>query len=289
MVIATITSGLGNQLFQYALARHLSLINRCSLYFDLRFYKSEYARETSRSFKLNKFNIAYKEIDRSVEWGIKVTKLFPSQTLSPFFRTLRERHYHFDPEVLEAKEPFLNVKGYWHSERYFRSSQAIIRNELQFNNPGGRGFDRYLREIQHAGNAVSVHVRRGDYVHHPEFSQTFGFIGLAYYEKAMEIMTSKVPDSVFFIFTDDKSWVLENFPKGGNYVFVDVEGSDADLDDLHLMKTCRHHIIANSSYSWWGAWLNGYPDKIVIAPKEWFRNQPDWNTKDLLPESWLKI
>lgn len=289
MVVATITSGLGNQLFQYALARHLALKNESSLYFDLRFYRSEYARETSRSFKLDQFNIEFREIDRPVELGIKASKLFPSRTFKPFFRTIQEPHYHFDPKVLEAREPFLNLKGYWHSERYFKPSEDVIRKELQFKNTKGRYFDHYRQEIQHAGNAVSVHVRRGDYVHHPEFSQTFGFIGLAYYERAMQILESRIPACTFFIFTDDKPWVLENFPEGRNYVFVDVDGSNADLDDLHLMKLCRHHIIANSSYSWWGAWLNEGPEKVVVAPEKWFRNQPNWDTRDLLPEAWLKV
>lgn len=289
MVIATITSGLGNQLFQYALARQLSQMRNSSLLFDLRFYKSEYSRETNRSFKLNRFNIAFSEINRPIEFGIKLTKLFPRQNLNPLFLTLKEPHYHFDPSVLEAKASFLNLKGYWHSEKYFKSAEKVIREELRFSNLVGANFDFYKNEICRSEYPVSVHIRRGDYVNHPEFSKTFGFIGLEYYEKAMQLIHAKFSNCRFFIFTDDKPWVQENFKNKRDLTFVDNMGFDADLDDLHLMKLCKHNIIANSSFSWWGAWLNDNPGKLVIAPERWFKNQPTWDTKDLLPNSWLKI
>lgn len=289
MVIATITSGLGNQLFQYALARQLSLVKHSGLFFDLRFYKSEYSRKTDRSFKLNRFNICFQEINKVTELGIKFTKLFPNHSFTPVFQTLSEQHYHFDSSVLDAKSVLLNLKGYWHSEKYFKSAEKEIRQELIFNNPKGLNFELYKHEICKSECPISVHIRRGDYVNHPEFSKTFGFIGLEYYEKAMQLVEAKFPDCRFFIFTDDKPWVSEHFKNKEELTFVDNNGPDADLDDLHLMKLCKHNIIANSSFSWWGAWLNDSPDKLVVAPERWFKNQPTWNTKDLLPDSWLKI
>lgn len=289
MVISTITSGLGNQLFQYALGRQLALKHRSGLYFDLRFYKSEYSRETNRSFKLDRFNIPFTEIDKLTEWKIRTTRLFPDRTFPPFFKTIKEKHYHFDPSVLKADEYFLNLKGYWHSEKYFADAALTIRRELVFRNPVSVEFNQFKREIQGSENAVSVHIRRGDYVHHPEFSKTFGFLGLEYYRQAINLFKERIPGCRFFIFTDDKPWVVENFHKENCFVYVDNTGPDADLDDLHLMKLCKHNIIANSSFSWWGAWLNDNVHKTVIAPEKWFKNQPTFDTKDLLPDSWLKI
>lgn len=289
MVIATITSGLGNQLFQYALARQLSLVRHSNLFFDLRFYKSEYSRETNRSFKLDRFNISFDEISKVTELGIKFTKLFPNQSFDSVFQTVKEQYYHFDPSVLDAKGLLLNLKGYWHSEKYFKSAEKEIRYELKFNNQKGVNFEKYKHEVDNSECPVSVHIRRGDYVNHPEFSKSFGFIGLEYYEKAMQLIEARFPGCRFFIFTDDKPWVLEHFGDKETLTFVDNIGPDADLDDLHLMKLCRHNIIANSSFSWWGAWLNDSLDKLVVAPERWFKNQPTWDTKDLLPDSWLKI
>jgi len=289
-IISAITSGLGNQLFQYAIARQLSIINNAALFLDLRFYQSVYSRETNRSFKLDKFKIPFRQIDKRHEYALKAAKLFPRQSLYPFINSIKEDRYHFNPAVIQAyPHHLLSLKGYWHSEKYFKDAVTVIRQELAFNNVPGAAFDTYHRQIKNTVNAVSVHIRRGDYVSHPEFSKTFGFIGLDYYTKAISLMKEKYPDAVFYIFTDDQKWVKENFPTAAHFIFVSNTGVDADLDDLHLMKTCKHHIIANSSFSWWGAWLNAHPDKVVIAPQHWFKHQPDWDTKDLLPEAWIKI
>ena len=289
-IISTITSGLGNQLFQYAIARQISLVNEAALYMDLRFYQSDYSRESNRSFKLDKFNIAFQQIDNSTGYALKAAKLLPCQSLYPLIYTLQEDCYHFNPAVLRKYPYYLvSLKGYWHSEKYFRDATTIIRQELTFNNVPGSAFAAYHRHINNATNAVSVHIRRGDYVSHPEFSKTFGFIGLDYYTNAIKLMKEMFPDSVFYVFTDDQQWAKENLLAADNFIFISNTGVDADLDDLHLMKSCDHHIIANSSYSWWGAWLNPSPDKVVIAPKNWFKHQPEWDTRDLLPAGWLKI
>lgn len=289
-IISAITSGLGNQLFQYAIARQLSLTNNASLYLDLRFYQSAYSKETNRSFKLDKFKIPFRQIDKSFEYALKAAKLFPRQSLYPFINTLKEDSYHFNAAVIQ-KYPYylLSLRGYWHSEKYFTGASTLIREELVFNHVTGPAFETYHKHIKDAVNPISIHIRRGDYVSHPEFSKTFGFIGLDYYKEATRLMKEKYPDAVFFVFTDDQIWVKENFLTADTFIYVNNTGVDADLDDLYLMKTCRHHIIANSSFSWWGAWLNTNPDKVIIAPKVWFKLQPDWDTKDLLPSSWIKI
>ena len=290
MIITRITSGLGNQLFQYALGRSLALQHKTSLYFDLSYYRQAYETDTLRAFKLDRFNIDYEVLNNSPYLYVsKFTKLLPNRTLKPLFRFVQEKHFHFDAGVRKASAAFVTLDGFWQSERYFGENEPIIRQDLQFNRETGDTFARYKTEIAQSQQPVSLHIRRGDYVNHPEFSKSFGFLGLDYYQAAIALLKSRFASFKLFIFSDDPEWVRENLITDVDYTLVVNTGADADLDDLHLMSLCSHHVIANSSFSWWGAWLNADPDKVVIAPKTWFRNKPDWNTADLVPTSWLRV
>ncbi|GAB3899472.1 alpha-1,2-fucosyltransferase [Spirosoma agri] len=290
MVVARIAGGLGNQLFQYALGRSLALRNNTSLYFDLSYYKQEYATDTPRKFKLYPFNIDYVLLDTSPFLYVsKATKLAPNRTLKPLFEFLEESQFHVEPRVLKAKSSFIITDGCWQSEDYFSDCADVIRKELTFKRQTGETFDYYKEIIRQAEIPVSLHIRRGDYVSHPEFSQSFGFLGLDYYQQAIPLLLNQFPTAKFFIFSDDPDWVKQNLTLNVPHEFVTNAGSEADLDDLQLMGLCYHHIIANSSFSWWGAWLNPRTDKVVIAPKHWFKNKPTWNTKDLIPTRWIRI
>ncbi|GAB4039794.1 alpha-1,2-fucosyltransferase [Spirosoma jeollabukense] len=290
MIISRITSGLGNQLFQYAVARHLALKNKTALYLDLSYYKYQYDTDTPRAFKLGHFSVPYRILQQSpVEYLSKATKLLPNRSLPPFFLFLKEKHFHFDEQVLAARGQCITLDGFWQSEAYFRENADTIRRELMLTGAPSPEFEAYQQQIRDASMPVSVHVRRGDYVNHPEFSQTFGFVGLDYYKQAIRQVTSLLESPQFYVFSDDQAWVRQNLPLPDNTVFVQNTGPDSDVADLVLMSRCRHHIIANSSFSWWGAWLNPNPDKAVITPKHWYKNKPDWNTKDLLPSTWLAL
>jgi hypothetical protein len=289
MVISKITSGLGNQLFQYALGRHLALQAGTSLWLDLRYFHQEYATDTVRKFKLDRFNVPYNLLDTSAWlWASKATRLLPGRSLRPLVDTRHEADFHFDPAVVRPAAPLTILWGFWQSERYFAESAAQIRQELTFNRPLSKSFLDYQQKIAAASVPISVHVRRGDYVTHPEFSQSFGFVGLAYYQNALSHLHRLFPDATLFFFSDDPDWVRANIKTDQPHVFVQNSGPDADVDDLQLMSLCRHHVIANSSFSWWGAWLDPNPNKVVIAPQRWFANKP-WDTKDLLPPSWLRL
>ena len=290
MVISRITSGLGNQLFQYALARSLALQNNTSLYFDLSYYQQGYETDTLRTFKLDQFNINYEVLNTSPYLYVsKFTKVLPNRTLKPFFTFVKENQFHFEPGVLKANAPFITLEGFWQSERYFDDKADTIRKELTFERTTGKTFDGYKTEIEHTENPVSLHIRRGDYVNHPEFSTSFGFLGLDYYRAAIAWLKDRFSEFKLFIFSDDPEWVRENLELDVTYTLVVNTGNDADLDDLQLMSLCSHHVIANSSFSWWGAWLNASEDKVVVAPKVWFRNKPDWNTADLVPPTWIRL
>ena len=290
MIISRITSGLGNQLFQYAVARHLSLKNKTPLYVDLSYYLQSYSDDTVRNFKLGNFSVPYHTLQQSpLEYVSKATKLLPNRSLRPFFLFLKEKQFHFDEQILRAQAGCVIMEGFWQSEAYFRDSAEMIRRDLQLNGVPSLEFNKYKQLIQDSPTPVSIHVRRGDYVNHPEFSKTFGFIGIDYYKQAINLAKKALNDPHFFVFSDDKEWSQTNLPLPDNSVFVQNTGPNGDVADLMLMSHCQHHIIANSSFSWWGAWLNPNADKLVVAPKNWYKDKPTWNTKDLIPSTWLSI
>ena len=290
MIITKITSGLGNQLFQYAVGRSLAIRNNTSLYFDLSYYKQLYDTDTPRAFKLNKFAIDYKLLHTSpYQYISKATKLLPNRTLKPFFTWQNEKHFHVDPAVLQVRSSFVMLDGFWQSAGYFADCEAVIRRELTFNRETNPTFKSYRQAIEQAEQPISVHIRRGDYVTHPEFSQSFGFVGVDYYRAAIARLTTQFPAATLFLFSDEPTWVQENLTPNVPHIFVKNTGHDADLDDMQLMSLCHHHIIANSSFSWWGAWLNADKHKVVLAPQRWFKHKPDWNTKDLVPATWLRL
>ena len=290
MVITRITSGLGNQLFQYALGRSLALSTNSPLYLDLSYYQYQYDTDTPRTFKLDRLGLTYTRLDTSpYRYLSKVARLLPARWLKPVIQLISEPHFHVDPAVLTARASVISLSGFWQSERYFAAHADQIRRDLTAQPRTGHLVSAYKNAIQRADVPVSLHIRRGDYVTHPTFSRAFGFIGLDYYRAAIEQLASRFPTLSLFVFSDDPAWVADNFRANVPVVSVVNTGPNADLDDLYLMRHCHHHIIANSSFSWWGAWLNPRPDKVVVAPRHWFRDKPDWNTTDLLPAGWLRV
>lgn len=291
MIIAKVSHGLGNQLFQYATARHLSIIKKTTLCLDTRYYHHDYETDTPREFKLDKFPIQFTLLDKSplLVYLSKSTKLVKGRTLKPFFHLISEQNNRFNPAVLETNSLFVYLKGFWQSEKYFFDSADIIRKELSFSFLTHATTQYYRQLVAAATNAVSIHIRRGDYVNNSGFNQQYGFIGLEYYYNAIEIIKQKTGACNFFVFSDDPAWVAENLDIGSDYVFVDNNRGDGDMADVHIMSLCKHHIIANSSFSWWGAWLNGSPNKIAISPREWYKNKPGFVMDDLIPASWIKV
>ncbi|QMW02140.1 alpha-1,2-fucosyltransferase [Spirosoma foliorum] len=288
MIISRISSGLGNQLFQYAVGRNLALTKKTALYIDLSYYRCEYSDDTPRKFKLDFFSVSYNNLQKSpLEYLSKATRLLPNRSWRPFVAYLKEKYFHFDPQVLTEDVGCLILQGFWQSEAYFRQHADTIRRELQLSRIPSIEFEAYHQQIQDSPLPVSIHVRRGDYVSHPDFSKRFGFVGLDYYQRAVDILTKQHKNPQFFVFSDELAWAKQNLTLPEHTVFVQNTGPTADVADLVLMSRCHHHIIANSSFSWWSAWLNHNPDKLIIYPKNWFRNQPDWNTKDLHPSGWL--
>jgi hypothetical protein len=179
------------------------------------------------------------------------------------------------------------LDGYWQSERYFADVSDRLRSEFTFKASAAGRNAEIAGEIA-AVNAVSLHVRRGDYATNPAMTAMHGICPIDYYDRAVEFVIERVADPVFFLFSDDPDWVREHLKIDWAVVVVEHNDSDTGHEDLRLMGLCRHHVIANSTFSWWGAWLNPSPEKIVVAPKRWFA-EDSIDTSDLLPADWVTL
>lgn len=263
--------GLGNQMFQYAFgyarSKHLSV--------DLCIDLSALETDSQRNYQLDGFpTIVYK-------------KKY-SECMHSLSRRYNEKHFYFDADSIAQGDGTYYV-GYWQSEKYFKHIQNEIYSLYKFNNPIDNYSISCLNKIL-LTNSVSLHVRRGDYITSKAANEILGACGISYYQAATEFFKSKFNNVHFFIFSDDISWVKKNlnFLTREECEFIEYDNGSHDIDELHLMSRCTHHIIANSTFSWWGAWLNCNPEKIVIAPKRWFRSS-GYETKDLIPEKWEQL
>ena len=294
-IIVKLIGGLGNQMFQYAMGRALADRHHVSLKLDLTGFKQDPLRKFELGEMQIRADIATKKDLKGLA-GRVGTKFSRIDLLTKIFRVMvrikrplmifREKSFLFDPEVNLLQFP-IYLEGYWQSERYFLSIADHIRHDFRLGVALDEANEKMHEQIMRK-NAVSIHIRRGDYVSNPASSQYHGVCSMEFYRDAITYICARVESPHFFVFSDDHLWVADNLVIDHPLTLVQINGPDRGLFDLALMKSCRHHIIANSSFSWWGAWLNPSPDKIVVAPKRWF-NQANQDTRDLLPESWIKL
>lgn len=196
-----------------------------------------------------------------------------------------EPHFHYWPGIDRVPaESYLS--GYWQSEKYFWEAIQTIRSDFTFKLPMSKHNAALANQIVKV-NAISLHVRRGDYAKNPKTAATHGLCSLDYYRSAIKYVTDRVEAPTFYVFSDDPVWVKENLKIDFPCVYVDHNSGAESYNDMRLMSMCKHHIIANSSFSWWGAWLNPGPDKIVVAPRKWFANGND--VTDLIPGEWILL
>lgn len=283
MIVSKLSGGLGNQMFQYALGRNLSLKNNSRLVLDTSCLQIKEG-VTGREFALGDFMI-----NADVRNEAELEKQFlqkVKRTLNPFYRkqVVLEKQFNFDPEILATPSNSVLV-GYWQSEKYFAENLAVIKKELEFKPHIKNQLNELGKKII-GSNSVSIHFRRGDYVSNSEINQIHGLCRLEYYHDALDLIFERHTDIRLFIFSDDLDWVKRNFKRDCEMNFVENSGSA--ISDMYLMSLCKHHIIANSSFSWWGAWLATFPQKIVIAPKNWFKVSSR-NSSDILPPSWIRL
>jgi len=296
MIIVKLWGGMGNQMFQYAAARRLAHVNGDILKLDTRWFGRQVAGDTLRSYELEPFSIAAEPASsaecrrlRGIDtrsWPKIVKRALSAVGYTTPASLVTEKHFHFDPEILQVKGD-VYLEGYWQSERYFQEAEEVIRREFTIRTlprPETAGLLERMRQT----DSVSVHFRRGDYVTNANAATYHGTLAMEYYQKAIPEVCSRLRDPLLFVFSDDQEWVRANLRTTVPVVYVAEDGPRAAMEELRLMSACKHHIIANSSFSWWGAWLGSNPEKTVIAPERWFRSG-EMSTRDLLPEGWSRL
>jgi hypothetical protein len=286
MIIVKLIGGLGNQFFQYAAGRRLALKNNTILKLDLTNYENvdpKYRHYGLSPFNINENIATREEIDSLKKNGL--AKIFEKFKPDHKQTEIKYHGYDFDTNILNLGDNII-LNGYWQSEKYFKDIKDVLHKELVLKNGFGEVADSYSKKIVNT-NSVSLHIRRGDYLSN-KFSGIYPVLPLDYYRQALNIIKDKLKNPQIFIFTDDVEWVKNNMVIPDSVEYVSGHDSISDYEEIILMSQCRHNIIANSSFSWWGAWLNIDPEKTVIAPRRWL-NVKNYNINDLVPETWTKI
>lgn len=292
MIVSRIIGGLGNQMFQYAAGRALSLERDQSLRLDIAGFSSY---QLHQGFELQRVFDFPSEIASEADVRSILGWQFPSSirriVMRPAMAAFRhhgfvvEPHFHYWPGIKNVPQDCYLV-GYWQSEKYFQTHAAVIRADFTFKVPLTKRNAELAEQIDQV-NAVSLHVRRGDYAKNPKTNATHGLCPLDYYRAAIRYISGQVEQPYFFIFSDDIAWLKNNLKIDFQHQYVDHNVLAESYNDMRLMSLCRHHIIANSSFSWWGAWLNSYPNKIIVAPQRWFTKNV--GTSDLTPSAWYRL
>jgi len=281
-IVVALEGGLGNQMFQYAAGRALALRLGMPLALDA----GKLYRRNQRAYGLGDFRLrAHAELTsegtppRGGKLGRWLSKLAKGD------QTFREAGFAFDERISHLKAP-ARLEGYFQSERYFMESISIIRDDFRPREELCAGLDSLATELLPEGARISLHVRRGDYAD-PAVMAVHGLAERDYYERALRVIAERGAKGVVCVFTDDPAWVRANLPLPPETRFIS-ERTRSALEDLILMSRCTHHITANSSFSWWGAWLNPRPEKIVVTPERWFQPSAGLDTRDLRPAGWLQ-
>jgi hypothetical protein len=291
MIVVKLMGGLGNQMFQYAAGRALAIRHKTSLYLDLGALENTHPEDTPRVYELGSFPIEAELANKNTLERIK-----PSNYKAKFKDRLKRQFSNNGPIFTYGEPPkhqrnqFLNVRnnsylvGYWQDEVYF---SAIRDNLLKEFEPIkiSASCKKYLKHLEQTPETIAVHVRRGDYVTNIHANKHHGLASKEYYQTAIKNFESQLDNPEFFVFSDDIEWCKKNI----NAVRINFIEDTLGYEDMHLMSHCKHNIIANSSFSWWGAWLNNNSDKIVIAPKVWFQNKDTNQATSIVPGSWIRL
>jgi hypothetical protein len=311
MIIVSLFEGLGNQMFQYATARRLADKHSTILKLDI----SSFESNKRRKYGLHCFQI---QENMATQDEINMLLKRPKNQVERFFNKvgiisdqsrnlLQEKSFDFDSSILTASNNKW-LHGFWQSEKYFSDIQDIIQSEFSIKYPQNTQNEEISKKIKFH-ESIALHVRRGDYVQNEESNsnQFHQICGLDYYKRCISYLAKRVSDPHLFVFSDEPQWVKENLKINFPMTFIEDNNGFRSYEDLRFMSQCKHNIIANSSFSWWGAWLNPNPNKIVCAPQQWFKNKLEdtkylisddfipWykdnfiDIKDLIPETWIKF
>jgi hypothetical protein len=290
MNIVRITSGLGNQLFQYAFYKALKT-KQPDTKMDIsefKYRKHHYGFELEKIFQITPDYASKEECnylaDVSKDWVSEFRRKYLHLHLPSHGKLIKEDVIgtSFHTELLSLQNTYF--WGYWQTEKYFSDIAELLHSELVFTKLSDTK-NLQTAELIKNHESVSIHIRRGDYVKKRRFEFCGSVCSTDYYKQATDLILDRVDNPYFFIFSDDLEWVKSNISLPNAYFIDNNRGVDS-YKDMQLMSLCKHNIIANSSFSWWGAWLGQHEEKIAIAPSIWFRNDP---MPDIVPDSWIRI
>jgi hypothetical protein len=278
MIEIKLKGGLGNQMFQYSAGRHLSLKYKTDLVLNTEYFSNIPKGDVVRKYQLDIFNI-----DKNIKIKDKIS---PAQklTLKIIFKLFGEK-ISYNISALLLKLGFTaHLDGYFQSEKYFKDIRDTLLKEFTLTKNLGEEAKK-IKDILDKSEGVAINIRRGDYLR-PDYIKLYGSPTMEYYNQAILYIKNKFENPIFCIFSDDPEWVRKEFKIDGA-IFA---GNDIlkDYEQMYLMSICKNNIIANSSFAWWGAWLNQNPNKVVIAPKQWTVAKSS-DELDILPENWIKI
>lgn len=294
MIISKLQGGHSNQLFQYAIGKKLAKINRTELLLDVTWFKEFADVDTPRSYELDCYNIATKITDMK---NIRVIdprniigqrdKILRKLGIGNTVWTYHEPSMGYNPEALRQPNNTLLI-GFWQTEKYFKDIRDELLVELEPTTNMSVKNSKFLNQIKNT-TSISLHIRRGDYITNKEANKFHGVMGLDYYKNALEYIVKNLPkkdkaNMCLYVFSNDINWCKNNIKFNFPTVFIDSDNTGSE--DMRLMKNCQHFVMANSSFSWWGSWLSTNPDKIVVAPKDWFKNKKASGEIDILIDSW---
>lgn len=266
----SLEGGLGNQMFQYAAGWAVAERLGCRLVLDTSGLHAKGLR-TFRPFGLDSFRIEA-EVDTLGSMALRACSL------------VRQPGFNHVPGLLESARAGSRLQGYWQSEQFFAACRPTLLQHFQLRQEPDAPTLATARRIGAVQNAVSVHIRRGDYVRDHETARFHGNCALEYYLDCLQALRSQHPDMQVFVFSDDPQWVRENFPADPSLEVMQPQMASPAID-LWLMTLCRHHVVANSSFSWWGAWLATREGR-KLAPARWFTDIAKLDDGDLVPATW---
>jgi hypothetical protein len=280
-------------MFQYAVGKVLSLKNNTELKLDISAFDTYRLHEYSlEKLSIQRNYIAKKDLPWYENSSSNKYIDFIFQKIKNLVTPYNKYHFRengfelFNENVLTLPDGTY-LDGYFQSDKYFREYSDIIRNDFEVSIPPSQENILMIEKIQSV-NPVSLHIRRGDYVKNSNTQALHGLCNAEYYQKSIAYIAERVENPVFFVFSDDIAWAKENMKTGFEQYFIDFNDASQNHEDIRLMKHCKHHIIANSTFSWWGAWLNPSSEKIVTMPSIWFSGYT-YDTRDLYPDGWVRI
>ncbi|TRO63913.1 alpha-1,2-fucosyltransferase [Christiangramia sabulilitoris] len=291
MIIIKIKGGLGNQMFQYAFGWILAKKYNEDLLLDTSVYGEKKINGIAkREFGLEIFNNDYllaSETDINSFLELSLIQQIRKKIGLNFRKIYNDRVFKYNPSALQLPPP-IYLNGYFQSYRYFKGRESAVRNLFNFDI---KNIDQsnleFMQDMEHS-SSVAIHVRRGDYVENEKTKSFHGGCSLEYYKRSISYIKDRIINPKLFFFSDDIEWVRKNFNVGLSSVFVEHNQGSDSWKDMLLISNCKHQIIANSSFSWWGAWLNDNPEKIVVAPARWLaKKEIDMN--DLIPSTWVRL